>query len=215
MDPIFRRSSVLYLSHLMTYSVLMGRFLVTRDWTAFEFIPLFMPVWLASSVLFSEHDESYAFLRTLPVTDRAVVGTKFTLILSSATVQWLAMLAVAVLRSGDGVVSPATPVYLTLVCACGLLAAGALQVAIWRYGVSVMKPVILTFMALGIVWVVIHMLSVKRLAGWSALSQTAALEWLGGAPWVSSALVMALAMTAFYGLMRAGVSVKAASEAHL
>ena len=215
MDPILRRSSVLYLSHLMTYAVLMGRFLVTRDWTAFEFIPLFMPVWLASSVLFSEHDESYAFLRTLPVTDRAVVGTKFTLILSSATVQWLAMLAVAMLRSGDGVVPPATPVYLTLVCAGGLLVAGAFQVAIWRYGISVMRPVILAFMAVGIVSVIIHMLSVKRLAGWSPFSQMAAIEWLGGAPLVSIALVAALAVAVFWGLMQTGVRVKATSEAHL
>jgi hypothetical protein len=205
MDPILRRSSVLYLSHLMTYSVLMGRFLVTRDWTAFEFIPLFMPVWLASSVLFSERDESYAFLRTLPVT----------LILSTAAVQWLAMLAVAMLRSGDGVVSPSTPVYLTLVCACGLLVAGAFQVAIWRHGISVMTPVILTFVALGIVSVIIHMLSVKRLAGWHAFSQTAVLEWLGQAPWVSSALVAGLAATVFYGLMRCGLRVKATGEAHL
>ena len=98
MDPILRRTLVWYLLHLMTYSVTMGRFLLTELWPAFEVLPLFVTVWLTSSVLFSEREESYAFLRTLPVTDRAIVRTKFRLMLAMGAVYWLAMEGVALAR---------------------------------------------------------------------------------------------------------------------
>jgi hypothetical protein len=215
MDPIFRRSAVLYVSHLLTYSVLMGRFMITRDWTAFEIIPLFMPVWLASAVLFSERDESYAFLRTLPVPDRAVARTKFRLILSSAVIQWLLMVGAALLRRGDGVSGPSTLVYVTLICACALLVAGCFQVGVWRYGTSAMTGVIGGFMGLGLVLIILHMISLKRIDSWPAFSQAALVQWLGRAPWVSSVVLAALALWAFHWVARAGVRVKASSEACL
>ena len=54
MDPILRRSSFFYVTALITYMGLMGRFMLTRDWPAFEVIPLFLPVWLISGWLASE-----------------------------------------------------------------------------------------------------------------------------------------------------------------
>jgi len=51
MDPIFRRSSFFYVTTLLTYCGLMGRFLITRDWPVCEIIPLFMPVWLSNAAL--------------------------------------------------------------------------------------------------------------------------------------------------------------------
>ena len=83
MDPILRRSSFFYVTALITYMGLMGRFMLTRDWPAFEVIPLFLPVWLISGMAASEHDERYAFLRMLPVPDRTVARMKFILVLSA------------------------------------------------------------------------------------------------------------------------------------
>ncbi len=215
MDPILRRSSFFYVTALVTYLGLMGRFMLTRDWTAFELIPLFLPVWLISGMLASEHDERYAFLRTLPLADRAVVRTKFTLILSFVSAAWLLMTAVAAFRTGDGVATPPTLVYVTLVCATALLVGALYQIGIWRFGIPVMFPVIGVSVAAGLALAVIHVANLKYRDEWPALSQVGLVEWLGGAPWVSSAVIVALALWAYRALMRFGVRVKAASEAHL
>jgi hypothetical protein len=215
MDPILRRSSFFYVTTLLTYMGAMGRFMVTRDWTAFELIPLFLPVWLISGMLASEHDERYAFLRALPLTDRAVVRTKFTLILSFVCAAWLLMTAVALFRMGDGAATPSTLVYVTLVCASALLVGALYQIAIWRFGIPVMFPVIGVSVAAGLVVAVIHVEYLKYRDEWPALSQLGLVEWLGGAPWISSAVIVALALWAYRALMRFGVRVKAASEAHL
>jgi len=215
MDPILRRSSFFYVTALITYMGLMGRFMLTRDWPAFEVIPLFLPVWLISAMLASEHDERYAFLRTLPVTDRAVVRTKFTLILSFVSAAWLLMIAVALLRMGDEIATPSTLVYVTLVCASALLVGALYQVGIWRFGMSVMFPVIGVSVAGGLVLAIIHVANLKYQDDWPAFSRMGVVEWLGGAPWLSSAVLGALALWAYYGLMQAGLRVKAASEAHL
>jgi hypothetical protein len=215
MNPILRRSSFFYATSAVTYLAIMGRYLVTRDWTAFEIIPLFMPVWLVSALLASEDGERYAFLRMLPVTDRRVVQAKFTLVLASAAFQWTVMTMVALARAGDGVAGPSTLVYLTMICACGLLAAAGFQIAIWRHGVSTMKPIMIGAVIAGIALVIVHLASLKNIDDWPALSQLGVVEWLSGAPWISSAALIALAMAAYRTLMLAGVRVKAASEAHL
>ena len=215
MDPIFRRSSFYYWTSLVTYLALMGRYFVTRDWSAFEIIPLFMPIWLAGAMLASEHDESYAFLRTLAVTDRAIVRSKFGAILTSAVVQWSAMVGVSILRRHDAVSGPSTVVYLTLVGGVALVVVGWLQVGIWRHGLSVMKPVLVGFMAGGIVLILLDLVGLKQVDAWPALSRTWVVQWLGGAPWVSSAALAAAALVAFRRIMARGIRVKASSEACL
>ncbi len=188
MNPIFRRSSFYYWTSLGTYLALMGRFLVTRDWSAFEIIPLFMPVWLASAMLASEHDESYAFLRTLAVTDRAIVRTKFATILMSATVQWLMMVGVSLLRRRDAASDPSTVVYLTLIAAVALLLVAWLQTGIWRHGLSTVKLPIIGCIAGGVVLIILHMAALKQVDWWPAMSRLGAVRWLGRAPWLSSAV---------------------------
>lgn len=215
MDPILRRSSFYYVTSFLTYLVVMGRYMLTRDWPAFEIIPLFMPVWLLSAMMASESDERYAFLRTLPVPDRTVVRTKFVLILSSAAFQWTLMTWAALARMDDSVAEPSTLVYLTLVCLFGMISAAGYQIGIWRLGFASMKPVLLVTIIAGIALIIVHLASLKRVDDWPALSQFGAVEWLGGAPWISSAVLIAVALLAFRALMRVGVRVKAASEAHL
>ena len=215
MDPIFRRSSFFYFSSAFTYLAVMGRYLVTRDWTAFEVIPLFMPVWMLSALLANEDGERYAFLRMLPVPDSDVARLKLTLILLSTLFQWTLMTVVAVARMGEGIAGPSTLVYLTIIGAFGLLATSAGQIAVWRYGLSAMKPVLVASIIAGIALAIIHLASLKNVDGWPALSGVGVVEWLGGAPWVSSAALAALTLLAYRAMLHIGVRVKAASEAHL
>lgn len=215
MDPILRRSSFYYVTSSITYLAVMGRYMLTRDWPVFEVIPLFMPVWLLSAMMASESDERYAFLRTLPVPDRTVVRTKFVLILSSAAFQWTLMTWAALGRMDDSVAEPSTLVYLTLVCLFGLIAVAGYQIGIWRLGFTSMKPVLLVTIIAGIALIIVHLASLKRVDDWPALSQLGVVEWLGRAPWSSNAVLIAVALIAYRALMRIGVRVKAASEAHL
>jgi len=215
MNPIFRRSSLFYLSSAVTYLAIMGRYLVTRDWTAFEVIPLFMPIWLLSALLWSEDNERYAFLRMLPVPDSDVARLKLTLILVSALFQWTLLTAVAVARMDEGIAGPSTLVYLTILGAIGLLATAAGQIAIWRFGLSTTKPVLVASIVGGIVLAILHLASLKNVDAWPVLSEADPVAWLGGAPWISSAALMALTLLAFRALVRLGVRIKSASEAHL
>jgi hypothetical protein len=215
MNPIFRRCSLFYASSALTYLSVMGRYLVTRDWTAFEVIPLFMPIWLLSALLWSEDNERYAFLRMLPVPDSDVARLKLALILLSALFQWTLLMAVAAARMGEGIAGPSTLVYLTILGAIGLLTTAAGQVAIWRFGLSTMKPVLVASIAGGIVLAILHLASLKNIDTWPVLSEVGPVGWLGGAPWISSAVLIAMALLAFRALMRVGVRVKAANEAHL
>jgi len=214
MDPILRRSSFYYVMGLITYMSLMGRYMLTRAWPVFEVIPLFVPVWLLGAMSASEYDERYAYLRTLPVPDRQVAKIKFRLILSFTAIQWAMMVAAALFRMSDGIAGPSTLVYVTLVCAAGLLVVACYQIAIWRYG---FPPWPLSSACRSPrAWCSSSSTSrVSSTTTLAALSQSGAVEWLARAPWISSAVLVALALVAYRGLMRLGVRVKAASEAHL
>lgn len=215
MNPIFGRSSFYYWTSLGTYLALMGRYLVTRDWPAFEVIPLFMPIWLAAAMLASEHDESYAFLRTLAVTDRAIVRTKFGTILMSAAVQWLLMVGASLLRRRDAASDPSTMVYLTLIAAAALLLVAWLQTGIWHRGFSAMKLAIIGCLAGGVALIILHLAALKQVDWWPALSRSWIVQWLGRAPFTSSAALAVAALVVFHRMMKSAVRVKASSEAHL
>jgi len=215
MDPIIRRSSFYYLSTLVIFSGMLGNYLGVDPWPAFEVIPLFMPVYLAAAVLASERGESYGFLRTLPVTDRAIVRRKFGLILGLAAAYWLFMMLVALARRDSGVTGPSTLVYVTLVCGYGLLLAGCCQVGIWRFGLSVATGGIAACMGVSLVVAIAHTIALRRRPGWPVLTQLAGVQWLAGIPWVSVVALVGLSVAVFWGLMRLGVRAKASSEACL
>jgi ABC-2 family transporter protein len=215
MNPVYRRSTKFYLWSALTYLAVMGRYMITRDWPVFEIIPFFMPIWLVSALFASEDDERYAFLRMLPVPDGDVARAKFVLILGSSAFQWTLMTGAALARMDEGIADLSTLVYLTLVCVFGLLAAAGYQIAIWRYGISTMKPILIASIIAGIAFAIIHLASLKNVDNWPALSRSAVVEWLGGAPWISNVVLAALALLGFRALLRAGIRVKAASEAHL
>ena len=215
MNPVYRRSTKFYLWSALTYLAIMGRYMVTRDWPVFEIIPIFMPVWLVSALFASEDDERYAFLRMLPVPDRDIARAKLVLILGSAAFQWTLMTGAALARMDEGIADAPTLVYLTLVCAFGLLVAAGCQLAVWRFGISRMKPILIAGVIAGLAIAIIHLASLKNVDNWPALSRSAVVEWLGGAPWISNVLIAALALLVFHALLRVGIRVKAACEAHL
>jgi hypothetical protein len=215
MDPILRRSSFFYLSTLVIYVGVLGNYLGSDPWPAFEVIPLFMPVYLASAVLSSERGESYGFLRTLPVTDRAVVRRKFGLVLGAATAYWLFMMLVALARWDSGVSGPATLVFVTLVCGYGLVLGACCQIGIWRFGFSATIGVAAAYLGISIVVAIAHTVGLRRSAGWPVLAQLGGVQWLAGAPWLSVAALAGLSVLVFWGLMKLGIRVKASSEACL
>ena len=215
MDPIFRRSSFFYATALVTYFSLLGRYMLTRSFPVFEILPLFLPIWALGALVGSEHDERYAFLRMLPVSDARVARTKLRLVLSAVAVNWALVMAVAAFRLRDGAAEPSTFVYLTLVGAFALLVASCYQIGVWRFGFPVMSVAFGVSIAAGIVLVIIHMASLKYNDFWPALSQLAVLRWLGGSPWISSAGIAAAALLVYFRLVRFGVRIKASSEAHL
>jgi hypothetical protein len=215
MNPIVRRSSFYYLTSAVTYLAIMGRYLVTRDWSAFEIIPLFMPIWMLSALLASESDERYAFLRTLPVRDADVVTAKVVLILGAAAFPWTLMTMAAVVRMPDGAAAPATLVYLSLIAVAGLWTTLAYQIAIWRFGFAAMRFVIVATIVAAILLVLAHLASLKNVDTWPVLSELGFIGWLGRAPWISSLVLGVLALIGVRALARVGVRVKAASEAHL
>jgi hypothetical protein len=215
MDVIFRRSSFFYVTTTFTYMALLGRFLLTRSAPVFEIIPLFLPVWLLSALFASEQDERYAFLRTLPIPDAEVVRIKFRLILSAVTLQWALILAAATVRLGDGRADGVTFVYVTMVCAAGLLLVAGYQIAIWRFGFPTMAVVIGVSAGVGLAVVLLHLVGLKANGDWPALSRLTVLGWLGSVPWLSVPVIAALALAAFSRLSLLGVRIKASSEAHL
>ncbi len=215
MDPIFRRSSLFYVTGLCVYIGLMGRYMLTRSWPVFEVVPLFLPIYLMGELFASERDEHYAFLRTLPVPDRVVVRTKFQLMLLATTAAWVLLMAGALLRTVDGMAGRPTFIYITLVSGASLLLVGTCQVGVWFHGTRFMQVVLGISMALGVVLLLVHVFNLKQVSGWPALSQTAPVLWMGRAPVVSCGVIIGLTLLLYWRLMRVGVRIKAECEEHL
>ena len=105
--------------------------------------------------------------------------------------------------------------YITIVSVYGLLIGACLQLLVWRFGASIATGVGIVFMILSLVLTIVHTASLRSAPGWPVLTRTGAVEWLAGAPWLSIPVLGGLALVAFYGLLRAGIRVKASSEACL
>jgi len=171
---------------------------------------LWVPVWLSSSILWSERQESYGFLRTLPVTDRQIVRAKFGLALGFAVIYWLVLSLF--IRGAWG----STPEYsgyvalASLTCAVSLVLAGGWYIFSWQFGPSALTAGVIAFMVLGILatWIV-DVRHMVRIGGIGTLAP----RWLAEGPWFYQAVLFAVALAAYYGLMRLAVRVKEESEA--
>jgi hypothetical protein len=207
---IFRKSSLFYITHLITFS-LFGLPLLQNRLGVIPVMALLMPLWVSSSVLFSEREESYGFLRLLPVTDGMIVRTKFTLALLAVFAYWSLMTYVTLhLCLGTDYLAP----NLALINVCtvvGLLLAACWYICIWRIGTSIMVIVILAYMAMNLIGAMVLLAAAG--AGAPLLADRLLLSrLLAAAPWYGHVLVLLMALAAGYGLMRLGIRVKSGNE---
>jgi hypothetical protein len=211
MPAILRKSSFFFITHLCTFSIPpLAMLLERRNRGMLSVMALWVPVWLSSSILWSERQESYAFLRTLPVADRQIVRTKFGLALGFAVIYWLILSLF--IRGAWG----STPEYsgymalASLTCAVSLVLAGGWYIFSWRFGPSVLTAGVMIFVVIGVLatWVV----DIRRMVSIGGIG-TLAPRWLAEGPWVYQAVLFAVALAAYYGLMRLAVRVKEESEA--
>jgi hypothetical protein len=211
MSPILRKSSFFYITHLCTFSI--PGLVTIPKWEnpgMLSVMALWVPLWLSSSVLWSERQESYAFLRTLPVTDREIVRTKFALALGFAFIYWV-FLALLIRRAWGS-----TPEYAgymalaTLTCAIAIILSAAWYVLSWRLGIPALTVAVIVFLVIGIVTTMAA--NIERMIRTGGIGILAP-RWLAEGPWFYHILLLAAALAAFYGLMQLAFRVKRESEA--
>jgi hypothetical protein len=211
MSAILRKSSFFFITHVCTFCAPHLMMLAeSRNRGMLAIMAIWVPIWLSSSVLWSERQESYAFLRTLPVTDREVVRTKFSLALGFALIYWLILSLLIRWAWGS---TPEYAGYMALVsltCAIAMILAAGWYIFSWRFGpsaltVGVMALVVIVILA---TWIA----DVRRLVRIGGIG-TLAPRWLAEGPWIYQPIMFAVALAAYYGLMRLAVRVKIKSEA--
>lgn len=211
MSAILRKGSFFFITHLCTFSIPpLAMLLGQRNRGVLSVMAIWVPVWLSSSILWSERQESYGFLRTLPVTDRQIVRAKFGLALGFAVIYWLVL---SLFIRGAWGSTPEYSGYMALAgitCAVSLVLAGGWYIISWRFGPSALTAGVMTFMVLGILgtWIV----DVRRAVRIGGIG-TFAPRWLAEGPWVYQAVLFSVALAAYYGLMRLAFRVKEESEA--
>jgi hypothetical protein len=147
MLSIIRRSSFFYVTHFLTFIMLSLVETVAGRRGIAVFVAAMAFIWLPSSVLWSERNESYSFLRLLPVRDRDVVHAKLLLGLGAAAVYWLWLSLLALATWG------ATPVFLARFSLITLTASfwpplvALCYLGVWRIGARAMTFPLLTIMA--------------------------------------------------------------------
>jgi hypothetical protein len=211
MSAILRKSSFFFITHVCTFCapplIMLAE---SRNRGMLAIMAIWVPIWLSSSVLWSERQESYAFLRTLPVTDREVVRTKFSLALGFALIYWL-ILSLLIRWAWGSTPEYASYMALTsLTCAISLFLAGGWYIFSWRFGPSALTAGVMAFIVIGILatWT-IDVKNIIRTRGIKAISP----GWLAEGPWIYQPIMFAVALAAYYGLMRLAVRVKIKSEA--
>ena len=213
MNPILRKTVFWHLCHLATFSVV--TLPIAFDTGRIPYPVLILaPLWLTSAVLNLEREEAYGFLRTLPVTDRRIVRIKLGAALAATLLYWLLTTTLAVSAWGG---SEQLPLFLTLgslACAFGLVLVAVWYAAIYLWGISVMTPVLVGYMILNFLVSLVMALTYR---GWGHRQDLRfpVIGLVAGAPWYLHAVLYALVLLAFWGLMRLAGHVKASSEAHL
>lgn len=212
MFAIARKTSFFYFTHLCTFCVPAWPALLKGKGGIISMLAFWVPLWLSSSVLWSEKQESYALLRMLPVTDREIVRAKFGLVLAAAFLYWL-ILSLFTWWAWDSTWE--YPFYMALAnltCAISLPLAACWYIFSWRFGQSALTVGVLAFIVLGIIAAFI--LNVDR-RNWVGAPGIPAARWLAEGPWYLQFCLFLTAFAAYYGLMQVAVRVKAKSEACL
>jgi len=213
MSAILRKSSFFFLTHLCTFTI--PGLTVIPGWEnpgMISVMALWVPLWISSSVLWSERQESYAFLRTLPVTDRQIVRTKFGLALGFIFVYWI-FLALLIGRAwGERPEYTPYMALASLTCSISIVLVAGLYLLSWRFGVFALTVVVITVLVIAIVGTMAaNMEHMIKNHGIGILAP----RWLAEGPWIYQVLLFAAALAAYAGLMRVAVRVKVRSETGL
>jgi ABC-type transport system involved in multi-copper enzyme maturation permease subunit len=212
MLAIIKKRAPLYISHLVTYSLLGVLQIVSPRPEKFFILGLFVAVWITSSVLWSERDESEALLRTLPVTHREIVTTKFLLALTAMAVYWGIMFTAALRLGAEiGSLSPGL-VFISVSWSIALVLAGLWYIAIWFFGMRPMIPIMLVFIV-GFCAIGVALLSQTSRGLTVAPHQLTVLGAFVDVPGYVAVIAVALALLAYYGLLQVAVRVRTVSDA--
>lgn len=194
MIGLLRKSSLFYISHLFTFSLIgLGPLLEGKHgWIIV--VSAVVPLWMSSSVLWAEQSEKYRFLRMLPVTSSEIVVVKLSLILA-AGIAYLGILSTYILVAGDK--AGRLPVNLTAAvfcCFAGLLLAFIWQICIWRFGIRIMTPIILV--AIGLQFLLVFLpLATRRRPSLISVNEIKLFQTLSEPLWFVSFLVTAGVVT--------------------
>lgn len=213
MSAIARKSSFFFLTHLGTFSLpALSMLWSGRNRGVLAVMALWAPVWLSSSVLWSERQESYAFLRMLPVTDRQIVRTKLGLALGFAFTYWLLLALLVRLAWGSTSEYAGYMALVNLSCSLALALMAGWYVFAWRFGRGALTAGVMAFVVIVILatWAV-DVSSLIRTGGIGTLVPRRLAEGF----WTYQAGWMVLAMAAYYGLSRLAIRIKERSEASL
>lgn len=210
MIGLLRKSSLFYISHLFTFSLIGVVPAFEGKPGAFLAMAGVVPLWMSSSVLWSERGEEYKFLRLLPLTTRDIVSLKLSLILAAGTV-YMGVLATYILIAGD----QAGRLSVNLVtaafgCLAGVLLAFLWQMCIWRFGISVMTPVILAAVVLQFFVVFIPLLARTKGRGLIGINEVRLFQLLAQPVWFL--VLLATATLVLAGLWLWSVSVYEQSD---
>lgn len=211
MFQIWRKYAPLYITHMMTFSMMAVGPLVGGWKPHTAVLPgLMLPVWIASSVLWTEREGSEELLRALPLTNREVVASKFTLLSLAVVVYWFIMMVFGVgsataMGSVGGYVS-----YVSLSCVGSLIVGALCYIGMWFFGKATMTFITIAFMIAG-VWVAISVSLAGRAVGRGV--PPGILSAVGAVPWPGVVALMAVGLVVYYTLSRAAVRVRDAGEA--
>ena len=208
MIAMLRQYAFLYITHFFTFSMLILGPMYSWQHQLY-FVPmLFLPVWVTSSVLWSERQGSEQFLKTLPATNREIVRWKFSMLAGACVIYWLLMfLFVAIARPEPHLVG----VYIRFITysavsafSFGLLA----YIGIWFFGKNPMTAVIVMFMLTWTVFV-ITVISGAKSGRYHTLTELPIVSMVAHMPKLTPLVLLGLAGVAFWGFKEVGVRVRA------
>ncbi len=212
MHPIARKTSFFFLTHLCTFCAPGWPALLKGKGGILSMMAIFVPAWLSGSVLWSEMQESYRFLRVLPVTDREIVRTKFGLALAAAFVYWLLMSLFVSWAWGSTDEYSAYMALINLTCTLSLPLVAFWYIFGWRFGTPALTVGVIAFIVCDVIGTFV--VNVDR-GNWVGAPGIPAARWLAEGPWYLQLFLFVTALAAYYGLMQVAVRVKAKSEACL
>jgi hypothetical protein len=212
MYAVLKKTSPLYCSHLMTFSLMGWPALFGGQFVAAGMAG-FIVVWISSSVVFTELHENNAFLRMMPLTDREIVQTKFSLAFVAVLVYWL-ILAFFVFTAAPVGAEKWMLALATLGAGVALPAAAVWYIFIWLVGRKVAIIVFANMMGLTLFTIIILSATHPEFreffwANVDELQIASRLESGGILLHLTTAFV---AVLAYYGMMQVAVRVKERSE---